>query len=188
MKVNILLVSILTNCLVGGYPAVQSVRAEPLIQAVQPEWKEFASPEGGFSVLMPVPPTQKRQSTNSSTLSLDSNLFTASLEESKVVYSVAYTNFPEELAEFPPNLLLDSLSHRFTNDKTIKLLSQQDISFGKYPGKEFKFESPGEILVKHRTYIVEKRLYQLTAEMPKARESALSNDTDRFLNSFRLQK
>lgn len=72
--------------------------------------------------------------------------------------------------------------------KKIKLLSQQDISFGKYPGKEFKFEAPGEIIVNHRTYIAEKRLYQLTAEIPKARESALSNDTDRFLNSFRLRK
>lgn len=188
MKPKTLLVPLLASWLLGGYPAVQSVRAEPLVQTVQPEWKEFSSPEGGFSVLMPVPPTQKRQSTNSSTLSLDSNVFTASLEEGKVIYSVAYTNFPEELAEFPPNLLLDSLSNRFTNDKKIKLLSQQDISFGKYPGKEFKFEAPGEIIVNHRTYIAEKRLYQLTAEIPKARESALSNDTDRFLNSFRLRK
>jgi len=188
MKAKTLLVPLLASWLVGGYPAVQSVRAEPLVQTVQPEWKEFSSPEGGFSVLMPVPPTQKRQSTNSSTLSLDSNVFTASLEEGKVIYSVAYTNFPEELAEFPPNLLLDSLSNRFTNDKKIKLISLQNISFGKYPGKEFKFEAPGEIIVNHRTYIAEKRLYQLTAEIPKARESALSNDTDRFLNSFRLRK
>ena len=188
MKAKTLLVPLLASWLVGGYPTMLSVRGEQLVQTVQPQWKEFSSSEGSFSVLMPVTPTQKTQSTNSSTVSLDSNLFTASLEEGKVVYSVAYTNFPEELAQFPPNLLLDTLSGRFTNDKKIKLLSQQDISLGQYPGKEIKFEAPGEIIVKHRTFIAEKRLYQLTAEIPKDRESALSNDTDRFLNSFRLRK
>ena len=188
MRTNVVLLSLLTGLLVGGYPALHSVQAEQVVQTAQPQWKEFSSTEGGFSVLMPVPPTQKRQNTDSSAISLNSNLFTASLEDGKVTYSVSYTNFPDELAKFPPALILDSLSSRFTSDSKIKLLNQQNISLGQYPGKEFTFEAPGEILVKYRTYIVEKRLYQLTTEIPKAREDALSNDTEKFLSSFQLLK
>ena len=188
MKNQVLLLPIFVGLLVGGLPAVQLVQAEQPIQEAQPQWKQFSSPEGGFTILMPVTPTQKSQTAGSATVSLDDHSFTASLEEGKVTYTVSYTNLPEEMAQFPPNLILDSLSSRFTNDSKLKLLNQKDINLERYSGKEFKFEAPGEIIVSYRAYLVEKRLYQVTTEIPKDRESALSSDTDRFMNSFQLVK
>lgn len=188
MKTKVLLLPIFVGILVGGSPAAQLVQAEQPVQVAQPQWKPFSSSEGGFTILMPVTPTQKSQTTDSAPMSLDAHFFTASLEEGKVTYSVSYTNLPEEMAQFPPDLILDSLSSRFTNDSKLKLLNQKDINLGQYSGKEFKFETPEEILVSYRAYLVEKRLYQVTTEIPKARESALSSDTDRFMNSFQLLK
>lgn len=186
MRIRILLVSLLVGLLVSGYLVVQPVQAEQLVQVGQLQWEQFSSREGGFSVLMPVKPTQKKQATNSGSLPLEANQFTASLEEGKITYSVSYTNFPNEFAQLPPNVLLDSLSSRFTSDSRLKVLSQQDIRLGRYSGKEFKLETPGATIVKYRVYLVEQRLYQLIAEVPKDRESTLSSDTERFMSSFQL--
>jgi hypothetical protein len=188
MKTRLLLLPVLVGCLVNGYPASQSIGAQQPVAVSQQQWKSFSSSEGGFSVLMPVTPTRKRQTTDNAHVSLNANLFTASLEEGKVSYSVSYTNFPDEVAQLPPNFLLDSLAARFTNDRNIKLINQQDIKLGRYPGKEFKFEAPGEKLVKYRAYLVNQRLYQVISEIPKDRENVLSNDIEKFMNSFQLLK
>ncbi len=186
MKMRVLLLPLWVGLLAGISPTIQSVQAQQPTQVAQQGWQQFSSPDGGFSVLMPVTPTQKRQTTDGSMMQLDAYHFTASLEEGQVTYSVSYTDFPQEMAEFPPDLLLDSLSSRFTTDRKIKLLNQQDTRLGEYPGKEFNFEAPGETLVKYRAYLVKQRLYQVITEIPKARESALSTDVERFVNSFQL--
>jgi hypothetical protein len=187
MKVYLL--PLLTSLLVGGYPAAtQVVRAEPAIQAAQPQWEKFSSTEGKFSILMPVKPTQEKQTTGSSSLSLETNLFKASSNSNKATYSVSYTDFPPELAQLPPTFLFDSLSSRFTSDRKLKLLKQQDIKLNEYPGKEFQFEAPGETIITYRAYLVEKRLYQVISETPKAIKNASSSDSEKFLNSFQLLK
>jgi hypothetical protein len=188
MRNQFLLLSALSSLLMSGYPVIQSVRAEQLFLVQQQQWKQFSSSEGGFTVLMPVTPTQNRQTTDGNNVSLDANLFTAVLEEGKVKYSVSYTNFPDDIAQLPPEFILDSLSSRFTNDPKIKLLNQQNIRLEQYSGKEFKFEAPDNKIVKYRVYLVKKRLYQLTTEIPKDRESSLSADIEKFMTSFQLVK
>ena len=188
MKTKFLLLSALSSLLLGGYPVIQSVRAEQLFLVQQQQWEQISSSEGGFTVLMPVAPTQNRQTTDGNKVSLDANLFTASLEEGKIKYSVSYTNFPEDIAQLPPEFILDSLSSRFTSDRKLKLIHQQDIRLEQYSGKEFKFEAPDNKIVKYRVYLVKKRLYQLTTEIPKDRESSLSGDVEKFMTSFQLMK
>ena len=188
MKTKFLLLSALSSLLLSGYPAIQSVRAEQPVLVQQQQWEQISSPEGGFRVLMPVAPTQNRQTTDGNKVSLDANLFTASLEEGKIKYSVSYTNFPEDIAQLPPEFILDSLSSRFTSDRKLKLIHQQDIRLEQYSGKEFKFEAPGGKIVNYRTYLVKQRLYQLTTEIPKDRESSLSADVEKFMTSFQLVK
>jgi hypothetical protein len=189
MRTKIYFLPLLASLFVGGYPAVeQAVRAEQAVQVAQSQWEKFSSSEGNFSILMPVKPTQEKQTTGSSSLSLETNLFKASLNSNQAIYSVSYTDFPPELAQLPPSFLFDSLSSRFTSDRKLKLLKQEDIKLGQYPGKEFQFEAPGETIIKYRAYLVEKRLYQVIAETPKAIEMASSSDSEKFLNSFQLLK
>lgn len=188
MKTRAFLLLLSVSFLVSGYPAVQAVQAEQPIQVAQSNWEQFSSPEGGFTVLMPIKPTQQSKTTEGAALSLEDHRFIASLEEGKVTYTVSYTNFPDELSQLPPNVILESISSRFTNDSKLKLLNQQDITLSQYSGKEFKFETPDGNLVKQRVFLVKQRLYQLITEIPKARESALSSDVEKFMNSFQLLK
>lgn len=186
MKNIIFLLPLSLSFLIGGYPVVQTVQAKQQIQVAQSKWEQVSSTEGGFTVLMPIKPTQKTQTTEGAALSLEDHRFIASLEEGKVTYTVSYTNFPEELSQLPPNVILDSISSRFTNDKKLKSLNQQDITLGQHSGKEFKFETPEGTLVKQRFFLVKQRLYQLITEIPKVRESALSSDVEKFMSSFQL--
>ena len=188
MKTRVILLPLVVSLLVGGYPAVQGVQAEQPVQVAQPKWEQFSSPEGGFTVLMPAKPTQQTKTTEGEVLSLEDHRFTASLEQGKVTYSVSYTDFPDEVSKLPSNVILDSIGSHFTNDSKLKGLNQQDIKLGEYSGKEFKFESSGETLVKHRVYLVKQRLYQIVTEIPKARESELSKDVEKFMSSFQLLK
>jgi hypothetical protein len=188
MKTQVFSLPLLLGLLVGGSPVVQVVQAEQPVQVAQLKWEQFSSPEGGFTVLMPIKPTQKSKTTEGETLSLEDHRFVASVEEGKVTYTVSYADFPDELSQLPSQVILDSISSRFTNDKKLKSLNQQDIKLGQYSGKEFKFESPEETLVQQRVYLVKKRLYQIVTEIPKARQSALSSDVEKFMNSFQLLK
>jgi hypothetical protein len=188
MRTRVYLLPLLASLLVGGYPATQFVRAEQVVQTAQAQWENFSSPEGKFSILMPIKPTQEKQTTGGSSISLETNLFKASLESNQATYSVSYTDFPAQLAQLPPSFLLDSLSSRFTSDRKLKLIKQQDISLEQYPGKDFQFEAPGERIIKYRAYLVEKRLYQVIAETPKSTETNSSSDSERFINSFKLLK
>ena len=189
MRTKIYFVPLLASLLMGVYPvATQFVRAEPVVQATQSQWEKFSSPEGKFSILMPVKPTQEKQTTGSSSLSLETNLFKASSNSNQATYSVSYTDFPRELAQLPPSFLFDSLSSRFTSDRKLKLLKQQDIKLNEYPGKEFQFEAPGETIITYRAYLVDNRLYQVISEIPKSAGNASSSDSEKFLNSFQLLK
>ncbi|HEY9604193.1 MAG TPA: hypothetical protein V6C85_21440 [Allocoleopsis sp.] len=189
MRTKVYFIPLLASFLVGGYPAAtQLVRAEPAAQAAQSQWEKFSSPEGKFSILMPVKPTQEKQTTGSSSLSLETNLFKASSNNNQATYSVSYTDFPPELAQLPASFLFDSLSSRFTSDRKLKLLKQQDIKLNEYPGKEFQFEASGRTLITYRAYLVEKRLYQVISETPKSTGNAPSSDSEKFLNSFQLLK
>ncbi|HAA31592.1 MAG TPA: hypothetical protein DCE56_32690 [Cyanobacteria bacterium UBA8553] len=183
---RVFLLPLSLSFLVGGYPVVQAVQAKQPVEVAQAKWEQVSSTEGGFTVLMPIKPAQKTQTTEGAALSLEDHRFIASLEEGKVTYIVSYTNFPEELSQLPPNVILDSISSRFTNDKKLKSLNQQDITLGQYSGKEFKFETPEGTLVKQRFFLVKQRLYQVITEIPKARESALSSDVEKFMSSFKL--
>jgi len=187
MTTQVLLLPLLSAfLLLGGYPAVQLAQAQQLAQLEQSPWHEFSDTQGGFTVMMPEKPTQKTQSQNDGPRSIDIHTFTASPQGNDVTYSVSYSDVPAGIEQFPPQLVLDSIGLGLARDQNIRLLGEQDISLGDYPGKEFKLEISRKVVLRHRAYLVNKRLYQLTAETPLETEDALSGEIERFMNSFEL--
>lgn len=189
MNVKVLLRSLLWGLLVGCYPVVAPVQAElPVVQLAQSEWQQFTDSQGGFTILMPVTPAQKKQTQESALGPLDLYSFAASLDEGSVSYVVSYNDFPREVLELPPEILLDSFRSGFIADRNVRLLDEKEITLGNYPGREFKLEIPGKASVTHRVYLVKERLYQLVTEVPLDREQDLSDDTEKFLDSFQLAR
>jgi hypothetical protein len=188
MRAKVLLRSLLASLLVCGYPSIVSVQAKQPVQLAQLQWKEFSSKEGSFTVLMPGTPMQKKTSMGGEVLSIDGHIFKVALENDSVSYTVCYADFPSEVAQLPTELLLSSVTSALSSQKDLKVLSEQDIRLGSYPGKEFRLENPGKAIVRHRVYWVKQRVYQVAVETPVDRVQALSSDVDRFFNSFQVLK
>lgn len=187
MKTKVLLRSLLWGLLVSGYPIMMPVQAEPSVQVAQSQWQPFSDSQGGFTVLMPVTPTPKKQTQESAIGKIDFYSFTASQEEGSITYLVSYNDFPSAVVELPPEVLLDSLRSAFVADRNVRLVNEEEIRLGNYPGREFKIEIPGKTAVIHRAYLVGPRLYQLVTETPLDREQELSGDTEKFFSSFELE-
>lgn len=115
MKAKVLLRALLGSLLICGYPTVVSVQAKQPVQLAQLQWREFSSPEGSFTVLMPGTPTKKTTSVGGEFLSIDGHLFTVSLDNNSVTYGVFYADFPSEFTQLPAELILSSLASSFSS-------------------------------------------------------------------------
>lgn len=180
--------SLLASLLICGYPTVMLVQAQQPVQLAQLQWQQFSSQEGGFTILMPGIPTQKKTSMGGEVLSIEGHMFKVALENDSISYTVFYADFPSEMAQLPSELILSSIASALSSQKDLKVLSEQDISLGSYPGKEFRLENPGKAIVRHRVYWVKQRVYQVAVETPLDKEQALSSDVEKFFNSFQLLK
>ncbi|HEY9653450.1 MAG TPA: hypothetical protein V6C95_22505 [Coleofasciculaceae cyanobacterium] len=186
MKTKLLLASVLGSLLVGGYPVIEPIQAQPITQAEPSSWQSFSDQDGGFTVLMPGTPTAKKQTQDSPIGTIDFYSFTTALEDKKVTYLVSYNDFPEAVLSLPPDILLDGLRSGLIADRTVRLVEEKTISLGEYPGKEFQLEIPGKVAIRHRAYLVKQRLYQVITETPLDQENELSDDIDKFMESFQL--
>ena len=188
MKAKFLLRSLLVSLLICGYPIIVSVQARQPVQLAQLQWKEFSSKEGGFTVLMPGTPTQKTTSMGGEFLSIDGHTFNVALENDSISYTVFYADLPSEMTQLSAELILSTIASALSSQNNLRVLSEQDIHLGSYPGKEFRLENSGKAIVRHRVYWVKQRVYQVAVETPVDREKALSIDIEKFLNSFQLTK
>ncbi len=150
-------------------------------------WKEFESKEGGFSVMMPGPPAEKRQTFNTQLGSVDARFFTVEAERGSSVYMVVYGDYPEALmATEDKGLLLDAARDGAVGNIQGTLLSEREISIGGHPGRELQVQSSdGKLSLQIRIYLVGSRQYQVVMVSPKS--STPAADRDRFFDSFKLK-
>ena len=187
MKLRVLLPALAAALLLTGYPAAQSSAATQPVQARRSTWKQFTSTKGGFSVLMPGTPKQLRLTQQSPIGAIDVYGFVVEQNQKTVGYVVMYADFPVNLAQtVNPKQIFNGGRDRVLNMMQGKLLSQRDVRLQGYPGKEFTYEAKGSI-VKHRLYLVNRRLYQIIAGTNKNQQQSLSRSTTGFLNSFKLR-
>ncbi len=160
-------------------------REDAGVLLAQSIWKRFASTEGKFSVLFPGEPTVIKQAVPyADGQTTEINAFYLERSQEETTYAVAYNDFPFGDA-VPPDLLkraFDTGRDRMIGDA--KLLNEQEITLGKFAGREFKFVNPNGKVTRARMYYVNGRLYQVMVET--LREKYLTKSMEGFLSSFQL--
>ena len=150
-------------------------------------WKEFESKDGGFSVSMPGPPAERRQTFNTQVGSVEARFFTVEADRGSSVYMIVYGDYPEDLmASHDKNILLDAARDGAVGNIQGTLLSERAIAIGNHPGRELQvLSSDGKLALQIRLYLAGNRQYQVVMVSPKS--SSSTADRDRFFDSFKLK-
>ena len=153
----------------------------------EPDWKEFASKEGGFKVLMLGAPRAEEQQVRSPAGPLVNRLFVTQTAKEEVVYLVSYAEYPEDaLKQFSPEQILEAARTGTVENLKGKLASDQKITLAqKHAGREFVVEIPNAAQYKARIYMVDRRLYQVVM-VTASKELATSKEAQKFFDSFTL--
>ena len=149
-------------------------------------WQEFKHEAGNFAVMMPGKPLEMSQTVESEIGKIPIYTFTA--PEGTLSYMAMYSEYPISIdTSEAVKISLDNARDLLLSRRSGKLISETDISIGKYLGRELKAKFDGGML-RSRTYVVNKRMYMVMAVAPgddtsKQLDSKKVND---FLGSFKL--
>jgi len=165
-------------CLLGIIAAIL------IPQFVKPEWKEFISSDGGYSVLFPGTPIEQTQQVN--TVDGAINMHFIEFNGKTFSYFTGYVDYPESLFyRETADEILDGMRDRGVS-KNI-LLSEDILSLDGDPGRDLKVQMSGGKYIKYqRIYLVEHRAFQIIAVVAVKDEDNKSYYIKKFLDSFKL--
>jgi hypothetical protein len=165
------------------YPVSASPQSN---KARKPDWINFRSDEGEFSILMPGQPQKHVQSKEVAFGTIYNYVFYVTAEG--VDYIASYTDMPvgptdKGLVDRAMNGARDNMLQGSKG----RLLAEKDISIDSYPGREIKVENTYGLTL-NRAYFVKQRLYHLIVEIhgSKTGSEAALKAAERFLDSFKL--
>jgi hypothetical protein len=144
-------------------------------------WVKFTSDRGLFSVLMPVTPEEKTETTQSEHGPYTTYLFIS--RDTSNVYLIGWVDYDPN---FNFNRRSELMANRDNFVKGIKatLLSSQTLKLDGYDALEFTAET-GDRVFRSRVYMVGRRPYQIVIGYPKdGNDPAIVN---RFFNSFKVR-
>ncbi len=168
--------------LLGTFPIIQPGQATQPFQLAQSIWKPFSSKEGRFSVLMPGTPRESQINWDWQTGDIV-YLFTVTREEAE--YMVGYvdiepptrrvdddgqsSNFPDILPNTPEKMTDVLATACYSTPSDCRLISEQSIRLGSFPGREISLRLGGGPLVRRRLYLVNRRVYILSVRTTQER-------------------
>jgi hypothetical protein len=149
------------------------------------EWMKHTSSEGRYSVLLPQTPKIKTQETTAATGEKVTQ-YTAEAADSNSLYWIGYFDYTPDMT-----FSLDKGRDGMLAAVKGTLLSEEVISLGGNPGREFKVfiktEAGVEILVRARMYDIGRRVYALQHLVLKSSDSpAIAEKTAKFFDSFKV--
>ncbi len=144
-------------------------------------WVKFSSDIGLFSVLMPVIPEEKTETTQSEHGPYTTHLFIA--RDTSNVYLIGWVDYD---SNFNFNKRSELMANRDNFVKGIKatLVSSQTLTLDGYQALEFQAETADRVF-KSRVYMVGRRPYQIVIGYPKDVNDAVT--INRFFNSFKVR-
>jgi TonB family protein len=163
-------------------PAPGGIPGGILVEA----WQEFKHEAGNFVVMMPGKPLEMSQTVESEIGKIPIYSFTA--QGGTLNYMAMYAEYPISIdTSEAAKISLDNARDLLLGRRNGKLISEADISFGKYPGRELRAKIDGGTL-RSRTYIVNHRMYMFMAMAPGDDTSKQldSKKVDDFLGSFKF--
>lgn len=155
-------------------PAPASPRVDP------GNWAQFSSESGRFSVLMPVIPEEKVETTQSDHGPYTTHLFI--VRDDKNVYLIGWVDYDPRF-NFNRTAELEANRDNFVKGVKATLTSTRSLNLDGYPVLEFTADTT-ERTFKSRVYMVGRRPYQIVIGYPKGEEDI--SRTNRFFNSFKV--
>jgi hypothetical protein len=147
----------------------------------QVEWPTFKSTEENFVISLPAEPKQER---NSQPGPFGNGHHIYTIDRGGIDYTISNSSFdnpPTQSKDIKQTLdFARDLVRMVTNGK---LLSDKEITFDGFTGREVKIEKNKRIWTL-RAYIIKKRMYQLMTTEPKGKEQ--SPEVAKFFESFKL--
>jgi hypothetical protein len=185
MNNKIFLPFFITTFLLSGYSTLKVVQASPPLLIAQSIWQPFSSTEGSYTVLLPGTPTEENRDVNTQAGSIPVNTRYV-VRQNEAFYGVAYSDFPENLSlnSSELNQFFSLVVSGFSEGAGGKLLSQQNINLGNFPGREVRLQLARGGIVIGRLYLVNKRLYQVIVVTNQERN--LTKSIGGFFKSFQL--
>jgi hypothetical protein len=152
-------------------------------RALAAEWKEFASDEGGFAVVLPDEPKVEAATTPTDLGPVE--MHTVKTVTDTMLCSVTYYDVRLD-AKRPAGAFLEGTCQDFV--RGANLLQKGDVravALGENPGREVVGETAdGRAQLTARYYLVGKRVFLVL--VATSVDDAASTDVARFLDSFRL--
>jgi Fas apoptotic inhibitory molecule (FAIM1) len=159
-----------------------------LLTLGQPNWQEYQSQAGRYSILMPGKPKEQTQSVDSAVGVLD--MHSASFEDRSGAYLAMYVDYPaDQIRSGQATDILDGAAQGAVAKVKGKLARQQNFSLGAIPGREIEFDAPAQgtqpaMHVKVHYFLVNNRLYQVMVVAQQNQD--LPADAQKFFDSFKL--
>jgi len=144
-------------------------------------WVKYTSDEGRFSVLMPVAPEEKTETTPSDHGPYTTHLFVA--KDTVNVYLIGWVDYDPSF-NFNRQSELDANRDNFVKGINATLTASRSLTLDGYQALEFSAET-GDRVFRSRVYMVGRRPYQIVIGVPKESEDTAS--VNRFFNSFKVK-
>lgn len=191
MNFKIIPSTLALSILCGGFIITQPVLANQAETEVKSIWSVFSSTQGGFRILMPGKPTETTEKVKTKTGEIEVKMFSVERQEEGTKYTVAYIDYPQEYIDLlvKKNLVAQAIdTGKNTALKSAKgtIINEEKITLDGYLGKEVNYTKPDNRITKHRIFLVGNRLYQLSAEVDKAKQQYLTKSISGFCDSFKL--
>jgi hypothetical protein len=145
-----------------------------------PQWPEFTSKEGRFSVLMPDKPTEHIDDESG----IAYHRFMVDQQDSS--YSISYADLPPIIASMDPDEFMNTANLLVIQALDGKLLEAKSISLQGFPGKEMKVEVPsGPGYAWVRVYLVKSKQYNLLF-LTEQDHTTLPPEAEYFFTSLKI--
>jgi hypothetical protein len=154
----------------------------------EPAWRSYTSTKGGFSVLMPGTPRERTRTVKTPYDTLKSTMVEFLDRRKGCVFAIDFVDLPEDMVEeINIDDFLDLECELVLRGTRGKVRNQKNITLGRLPGREVEAEHlQGKAISRTRLFLVGRRLFHLTALVPK--DLAPAGHLNKFLDSFRLDQ
>lgn len=182
--------SLLALCV--SWPALAHAQGPPPVADYDPKaWREFQSPEGRFSVLLPGVPVKRVEEMEYPGVKLRSYSFALRTSNQSPQYNLMYVDFPVALDAGDAGAVFDSARDEGMRAVGGKLLEESEDNRLGHPGRFYKVRTGDGGVLRVKAFLVKNRLYNLTFTAEGTNESPATarlqeEAAARFLDSFRL--
>ncbi len=148
------------------------------------QWTQVTPSGGRYTILMPGKAKEDTQSIALSGGLPNVTMYQALVETSNAAFLATYTDYPESAMKgLTVEKMLDNVRNGSANGH--KLRSEQRITIGGHPAREYIIDRANGVVLVTRSTIVSNRLYQIIVAGSAGIENG--GDTRKFLESFALR-